>query len=106
MSARVKEVSFDVPPDDAALIAKIAVRAQRIARENGVSKYSRLQASMDITATHANGTPLKLAELFAADDFSFEHDIFGIRRHLNRITGQLENHFLPRFARPEKAGVL
>ena len=33
MSARVKEVSFNVPPDDAALIAKIAVRAQRLAAE-------------------------------------------------------------------------
>jgi len=64
-------------------------------------KYRPLEAQMDVTACHVNGCPLKLQELLEADDFNFSHDIFGIRRHLNRETGQLENCFLPRFARPE-----
>ena len=27
------------------------------------------------------------------------HDVFGIRKHINRRTGELENHFVPRFAK-------
>lgn len=54
---------------------------------------------MDITACHANGCPLKLRELLAAEDFNFAHDVFGIRRHLNRETAQLGDYFMLRFAR-------
>lgn len=53
---------------------------------------------MDISATHVH-CPLRLDDLLAADDFNFAHDITGINRHLNHETGQLTNHFLPRFAR-------
>lgn len=56
---------------------------------------------MDITATHANGCPLKLAELLAADDFNFSHDVAGIYRHLDRTTGKLLDCFLPRFAQKQ-----
>jgi hypothetical protein len=54
---------------------------------------------MDLAACHCNGCPLQLTELLDADDFNFSHDIFGIRRHLNRTTGKLDDRFLPRFAR-------
>ncbi len=53
---------------------------------------------MDITAAHRNGCPLKLDELLKAEDFDFAHDVFGIRRYINRKTGKLENCFLPRFS--------
>ena len=53
---------------------------------------------MDIIAVHANGCPLKLSELLTAPRFDFTHDVFGIRRHLNRETGQLQDCFLPRYA--------
>lgn len=53
---------------------------------------------MDITAAH-KVCPLKLEQLLAADDANFSHDVFGIRRHLNRETLQIEDYFLPRFAR-------
>ena len=56
---------------------------------------------MDLTACHANGNPLRLAELLAADDGNFAHDIFGINRHLNRQTGELMDCFSPRYSRPE-----
>ena len=46
--------------------------------------YSRMTCVMDITATHLNGNPLRLAALLAADDFNFMHDVCGIARHLNR----------------------
>lgn len=53
---------------------------------------------MDITAVHANGNQLDLTALLAADDSNFAHDVFGIRRHLNRDTGELEDFFTPRFS--------
>ena len=53
---------------------------------------------MDLTAVHANGCPLRLDELAGADEFDFIHDVFGIRRHLDRSTGKLGGCFVPRFA--------
>jgi hypothetical protein len=53
---------------------------------------------MDIEAAHCNGNPLKLKELLEADDSNFMHDVLGIRRHINRKTGELEDCFVPRYA--------
>jgi len=79
------------------LIVKIAKRANTMAKEIDV-KYSIMDINMDITATHLNGCSLKLKELLEADNFNFAHDIFGIYRHINRVTGKLGNCFLPRYA--------
>lgn len=88
-------VSFKVSTDDAALIDAIVKRAWT---HKAVRDYTdRLSLSMDITATHANGNPLRLAELLEADDFNFTHDVYGILRHINRDNGNLEGFFLPRF---------
>jgi hypothetical protein len=84
--------SFDVSKADAALISKIVVRAASL-----LGGFERLELAMDLTATHANGCPLKLADLLATDDFNFCHDIRGIQEHLDRSTGRVER-FLPRFA--------
>ena len=43
--------------------------------------------------------PLDLSALLEAPDSDFAHDVFGIRRHLNRQTKKLEGHFLPRYAK-------
>jgi len=91
-------VSFTTSKSDAELIAKITERTLRIAAKEGID-YTYADAEMDLTACHANGNPLKLRELLAADDLNFIHDVFGIRRHLDRQTGQLNNCFSPRFAR-------
>ena len=91
-------VSFDVSRKDAKLIHEIAKRAVRLARRDGVH-YDFMDADMDLTATHANGNPLRLADLLAADDGNFGHDVFGIRRHLDRNTGKLGGYFLPRFSK-------
>ena len=82
------------------LMNAIADRAVRAASAAGVS-YGKQDALMDINACHSNGCPLKLDELLNADGFNFNHDVFGIRRHLNRETGKLEGFFLPRFARKD-----
>ena len=83
--------------EDMGLESQIAKRAVVMARELGI-QYDQMTAVMDIDACHSNGNPLKLQELLDADDFNFSHDVFGIRRHINRTTGKLENCFLPRYS--------
>ena len=92
-----KLVSFDVSHKDASLIAKIVKRAATL--EPSVNKDKSLE--MDLTACHANGCPLDLEKFLAARPADFAHDINGISRHINRRTGGLEDHFLPRCALPE-----
>lgn len=65
--------------------------------------YSFQSCEMDINACHSNGNPLDLKALLEADDFNFCHDVFGIRNHINRATGQLENCFSPRFSNYQHA---
>ncbi len=99
-------VKFDIPTEDAQTVRQISERAVRQARESLQKTHGRVESSMvrmqdwmmDITAVHANGCPLRLRDLLLADDFNFAHDVFGIRRHLDRTTGQLGGHFLPRFS--------
>jgi hypothetical protein len=93
-------ISFTTTKDEHRLITQIADRASAM----GLSvkpqiEYPRTDAAMDIIAVHANGCPLRLDALLAAEPFDFAHDVFGIRRHLNRETGQLEHCFTPRYAR-------
>jgi hypothetical protein len=94
--------SFDVTAAESRIIFEIADRALRdltIARLN--DPFTKQDVAMDVTATHANGCPLRLEALLGADAFTFTHDILGIRRHLNRDTGALEDCFVPRVARTE-----
>lgn len=77
-------------------ISKIAKRARDMAGAG--NEYPHLDAMMDVEHAHKD-CPLKLDELLAADDVNFTHDVFGIRRHLNRETKKLENCFVPRFAK-------
>lgn len=91
-------VHFDVSDDENKAIKAIADRGVVMAIEERID-YGRIEIAMDVTAVHANGCPLRLLALLRATDFDFAHDIFGIRRHLNRTTGQLEDGFTPRLAR-------
>ncbi len=92
-------VKFDCSKDDHANIREITTRAMTLSHQFNVN-VEELALNMDITACHANGCPLDLQKLLAADDFNFTHDVFGISRHLNRKTGQLEDCFVPRCAIP------
>lgn len=103
MNDTTNRVSFITSTADRALIEQIVARVMARLREAKV-KRARIEVLMDIVATHANGCPLRLADLLAADDANFLHDIGGIARHLNRETGQLGGFFRPRFAQPEGAG--
>ena len=84
--------SFKVTKSEMDTIWQIVDRASRLVT------VDRMSLSMDLTAVHANGCPLRLADLLAADDANFLHDVLGIRAHINRKTGKLENCFVPRYS--------
>lgn len=86
----MKELSFTTTKTEDDLISSIVERAK---------VQDRLSLTMDLTACHSNGCPLDFAKLLGFDNFNFSHDIGGIRRHMNRTTGQLENCFVPRCAK-------
>lgn len=44
---------------------------------------------------------LKLDEFLSADETNFVHDIYGIQKNFNRETKEMDNFFLPRFAKSE-----
>lgn len=96
MTSQTK-VSFAVPATDRDLIKQIAHRAAAVIKGYG-QKVDVVDVMMDLTAVHANGCKLRLSDLLAADNFNLLHDIVGIENHLDRETGQLSNHFLPRFS--------
>lgn len=84
------------------LIRRIANRAVSMAKAAGV-RYDKIDACMDIAGCHLNGCELDLNKLLAAPDVDFSHDVFGISRHINRETAQIQDCFLPRCAMPEAA---
>ena len=97
-------VSFNVSKHDHELIALIVRRAIRDAAPGSLEPAgkrisTRQELTMDLTAVHANGMPLDLEGLLAADTFDFNHDVYGIRRFLDRTTGTLGGCFVPRYAR-------
>jgi hypothetical protein len=88
-------ISFATTKSDVVLIGKIVARYLKSYPHEITSK---LDLMMDMGACHCNGCPLRLADLLAADDFNFAHDVSGIHRHLDRATGKLVGGFLPRLA--------
>ena len=92
----VYQVSFSVTTAEALMIGKIVKRGMAMAKEAGRKDIKAQDVAMDITAVHANGTPLRLQRFLDADDFNFAHDFFGINQHIDRETGGLMHFFLPR----------
>lgn len=91
------QVSFEVPREAEPFIEEIVARAEGIAATNR-QDFDRLSCRMDLCACHANGNPLDFQRLAAADDFNLIHDVWGIAKHTNRETGELEGFFSPRFS--------
>ena len=87
-------INFDLSRDEYALVREIARRAIALSDE----RIELLDLEMDIVACHNHGCRLDLEALAKADNFNLAHDVFGIRRHLDRDTGELDGRFLPRFA--------
>lgn len=59
----------------------------------------RMTLRMDLEVAHFD-IPLDLPRLLDFKEYDFWHDIVGIRSHLNRDSGVLENCFLPRCSIP------
>lgn len=74
-------------------IGRIAKRAVRLFNADHISIV------MDLDACNSNGCPLDFDKLEAFDAANFGHDIGGINRYLDRETGTLGGHFLPRCAK-------
>lgn len=80
------------------LALAIADRALQLAASYDVEqRWSRID-TIDLVLLAHRGCPLDLEQFLHSSDQDFAHDIGGIRRHLNRITGQLEDGFTPRCA--------
>ncbi|WP_321874515.1 DUF6874 family protein [Burkholderia ubonensis] len=94
--------SFEVSREIGAAIELVAQRYQTLLRSKGLPSVDMLELHMDLTACHANGCPMDWESLSAADDFTLAHDVGGIRCHINRRTGRLEDCFLPRCAVKEQ----
>jgi hypothetical protein len=85
--------SIDLPKAERKLIQKIVRRARRSDKT-----LDALSLDMDLTAVHGHACQLALQVLLDFDDFNFNHDVYGIVRHLNRRTGELMDFFEPRSA--------
>jgi hypothetical protein len=101
MKTITKQIQWTATKAEFELIRKIAARAVAIAEKHGAD-YTMQDAIMDLEACHCNGMPLDLEKLLAADNFNLTHDCFGIRRHINRSTGEIGGFFVPRCARPTR----
>lgn len=91
-------ISFKCTKKEASAIDRIVARAQQL--DKGLDRKSTV---MDLVATNANGCPLDFELLESFDDFNFMHDVFGIKRHIDRITGKMGDCFLPRCYRPKRS---
>lgn len=82
-------------------ISAIAGRAISIIERSTGTKIDHVDLQMDLEFCHQH-TPLDFLKMLDADDFDLVHDVLGIRQHLNRETGELENCFVPRMAITEQ----
>lgn len=94
-------LNWRISEEDGLLVKSIVRKYKRIVpKKDRHADFEDLNLQMDIMACHMNGMPLDLAKLLAADPFNFLHDLSGISKNINRETGKIENHFLPRCALP------
>ena len=76
----------------------VALQATLMVPEDCMDLEERRTLRMDLCAV-GGSCPMDWDRLIEADDSNFAHDVFGIRRHMDRTTGQLGGCFLPRFAK-------
>ena len=88
------KIDWTVSREEVEEIRDIVKRVQR----ECPGLFDTMTLTMDLTACHRNGCPLKLAELAAADTPNFIHDVAGIAQHIDRVTGELRDCFVPRYA--------
>jgi hypothetical protein len=84
--------------DDTRKIIDIMLRAASLMSFESRGS-SRLEVSMDLTACHCVSCPLDLEGLLTAKPSDLIHDVAGIMANINREIGELENSFVPRYAK-------
>lgn len=93
-------ISFDVgSKENFKRIGVIIRRAALIAAESSIS-FNSHELEMDLAACHANGNPLDFEKLATAPNADLAHDVFGIRKYIDRRTGKLTECFVPRCSLP------
>jgi hypothetical protein len=90
-------INWNCTREESLVIDEIIRRFQNLA-PNSPAASDKAGLMMDIEACHCNGCPLRLDELLQSNNFDFLHDVAGIYRNLDRLTGKLQDCFLPRFA--------
>jgi len=94
---KTKRISFTTTKEERDKALKIVTRFMKFPAH--VENIHPHVAQMDICACHANGIPLDFDKFLGFDDDSFLHDFMGIVFNLDRTTGEMRNHFIPRCAR-------
>lgn len=89
---------FKASNKDLELFITIATRGYDACRNTEVV-LAVTEIMQDLAACHNYACPLDLEAMTTGPIQDVLHDLFGIRAHLNRETGQLEDFFVPRFAR-------
>lgn len=93
-------VQFTSTKKEHKLIDEIVERAvkEKVLIRRRPSKFNedKMTLRMDLDAINSNGTKLDFDKLLNFPEFDFMHDITGIQKHIDRLTGELRNHFLPR----------
>lgn len=72
-----------------------AYGAVQLARDKGAIVASSMQLGLDVAMVHSR-TPLELGQLLLTSDDDFTHDMTGIARNVDRLTGYLRDGFTPR----------
>ena len=92
-------VQFNATNEEFTAITKIVDAYAQWRQSIGGEPIDVRSAYMDLEACHCNGCPLRLQDMLAEEHFdSLIHDVSGIIGTIDRTTGKLTNHFLPRFA--------
>jgi len=88
----MREIFSGISKKDTQLILKIAERAT-------VTVMDRQSVAMTVTAVHNKGCRLNLEQLLAEDEETFWHDLHGMAINVDKTTGHLTGHFVPRCTR-------
>lgn len=98
-----RPLNWQFTPEEKHLVEQAVDRLMDLARDAGVPASVGLNRElmvMDLLCVHCNGCPLNLHQLLLGSDDDLSHDLLGIGKCLDRLTGQLMHGFRPRHRRP------
>lgn len=94
-------IHFDISEQDRPFYLKVMQRAKALVKKSKID-YPAKEMSMDLLACHSNGCPLDFKRFAEFPESDFGHDLFGIRKWIDRTTGKIpSNKFDPRCSKGE-----